>query len=83
MSIRVSFELPEDAAAAFGRHSDEVTRQLRLAAAAKWYELGLVSQERAAQVAGLSREEFLLSLGKFGVSPYQLSAEDLHRELRA
>lgn len=33
-----------------------------LAAAAKWYELKLVSQGRAAEIAGVSRAEFLVAL---------------------
>ncbi len=47
---------------------------MRIAAAAKWYELRMVSQERAAEIAGLSRAEFLDALGRFGVSPFQYSA---------
>ena len=49
-------------------------RELRLAAAAKWYELGLVSQERGAEIAGLTRMQFMLALGRLSVSPFQ---EDL------
>jgi predicted HTH domain antitoxin len=42
-----------------------------LAAAVKWYEMKQVSQGRAAEIAGLSRAEFIDSLGRFGVSPFQ------------
>jgi len=44
---------------------------LRLAAAVKWYELGLVSQARAAEIAGISRSEFIDTLGRFKVSAFQ------------
>lgn len=46
------------------------------AAAAKLYELGRVSQEVAAQIAGVSRGEFLAVLSQHGVSPFQETAEE-------
>ena len=46
----------------------------------KWYELKVLSQERAAQVAGLSRAEFLDALGRFGVSPFQYGPEEVLEE---
>ncbi len=49
----------------------ELTNEIRLAAAVKWYELGKISQEKAAQLAGLSRDEFIFSLAGFKVSPFQ------------
>jgi hypothetical protein len=33
--------------------------------------MGTVSQEKAAEIENLSRTEFLISLGKYGVSPFQ------------
>jgi predicted HTH domain antitoxin len=46
----------------------------------KWYELKLLSQERAARVADLSRAEFLKALGRFGVSPFQYGADEIVEE---
>jgi len=37
--------------------------ELRLAAAVKWYEMGLFSQGKAAEVANLSRAAFMAELG--------------------
>jgi predicted HTH domain antitoxin len=51
-----------------------------LAAAVKWYELRVVSQGRAAEIAGISRSEFLTALGPFGVTPFQYDADELARE---
>ena len=56
--------------------------ELRLAAAAKLYEIGRVSQETAAEIAGLSRRDFVLALGSLGVSPFQDSPESLAEELK-
>ncbi|MGL1475021.1 UPF0175 family protein, partial [Vibrio parahaemolyticus] len=44
---------------------------MRAAAAAKWYEIGRVSQEAAAQIAGVSRSEFVSMLSDFKVPPMQ------------
>jgi predicted HTH domain antitoxin len=42
--------------------------------------LRLVSQGRAAEIAGLSRAEFIEALGRFGVSPFQETADELIEE---
>jgi hypothetical protein len=53
-----------------------------LAAAVKWYELGMVSQSKAAEIAGLSRSEFISELACFSVSPFQYDADEINRENR-
>jgi hypothetical protein len=50
------------------REAAELADELR-AAAAKSYELGRMSQEVAAQIAGVSRSEFLAVLSNSSVSP--------------
>lgn len=45
--------------------------------AAKLYEVGELSQERSAELAGLSRQDFVTSLSAIGVSPFQGVEEDL------
>ena len=49
-------------------------------AAVKLYELGRLSSGRAAQLAGISRVEFLLALGRYQVSPFQLDADSLAQD---
>jgi predicted HTH domain antitoxin len=51
-----------------------------LAAAVKWYETGMVSQGRAAEISGVSRPEFIEALWRFGVTPFQADAEELITE---
>jgi predicted HTH domain antitoxin len=72
--------MPEEALAALRTAPENFARELRLAAAVKWYELRRVSQGRAAEIAGLSRSEFLTALGRFGVTPFQYSAEEIREE---
>ncbi len=76
----ISFEMPLDAFATFKTSPEEFTKNMRLAAAVKWYELGRISQEKAAEIAGLSREDFLMALGQYSVSPFQYSAQDILEE---
>ena len=78
--VHMTIEMPEEALAALRTDSEDFVRQLRLAAAVKWYELRRVTQERAAKIAGLSRAEFLAALSQFGVSPFQYGAEEALEE---
>ena len=47
---------------ALHKSPQEFANEIRLLAAAKWYELGIVSQEKAAEIAGLNRSHFLSSI---------------------
>jgi predicted HTH domain antitoxin len=73
---RVEIDLPDETFAGLDRESGELAAEFRVAAAAKWYEVGRVSQEVAAQIAGVSRSEFLTLLSRLQVSPMQESAEE-------
>ncbi|MCP4695980.1 MAG: UPF0175 family protein [Gammaproteobacteria bacterium] len=76
----ISLEIPLDIFSALRQTPDEFAGNLRIAAAVKWYENGLVSQGKAAEIAGLCREDFIVALGKFDVSPFQYSAKEVLRE---
>ena len=73
----LKIDMPEDVFSALKQDPEGFSKELRLAAAVKWYELGTVSQEKAAEIAGISREEFILSLSRFKVSPFQVDEEQL------
>ena len=77
----VSVEIPANTFAALGESPDEFVSEMRIAAAVKWYELGRLSQGKAAEVAGLTRAAFIEALSRFKVSPIQISAEELAKEL--
>ena len=77
----VSLEIPANTFAALGKTPDEFITEMRIAAAVKWYELGRLSQGKAAEVAGLSRADFIEALSRFKVSPIQITGEEIKREL--
>ena len=79
--VTVTFELPEDVLSSVRKDPDRFTQELRLAAAAKWYEMGLVSQSRAAEISGLSRSEFISALGRFEVSVFQYNMDEIAEEV--
>ena len=75
--MKVEMEVPDSALTALRRAPAEVAGRLRFMAAAKLYEVGELSQERAAELAGLPRQEFVTMLSAIGVSPFQGVEDDL------
>ena len=60
---------------------EELDREIRLAAAIHLYSRGLISQGQGAEIAGLSRWEFIQSLGRAGVPACQVTSEELTEEM--
>lgn len=81
MAHSVAIEVSDETLAALRRDPDTYASDLRLAAAAKLYEIGEVSQEIAAEIAGLTRTEFMLGARRFQVSPFQETAASLAEQL--
>lgn len=77
----IQIPVTDETLAAMRHDPVSYAKELRLAAAAKLYEVGRVSQEVGAAIAGLSRTEFMLAIGALGVSPFQDTPESLVEEL--
>ena len=59
---QVNVALPEKIYAVLRCNPDVLAREPRLAASAHWYQQGRISQEWAANIAGMERADFLLAL---------------------
>lgn len=79
-SRKIVLDLPVSVFSALRKSPEEFSSEIRLAAAVKWYEMGVLSQERAAEAAGLCREDFLMALARFKVSPFQYSSAEILEE---
>lgn len=58
----------------------DFARELCTLAALKLYELGRLSSGRAAELAGMSRVEFMMSLGRYKVFPLEAELRELEAE---
>jgi predicted HTH domain antitoxin len=75
--VHIGFDIDQGVLARMHREPEEFARELRIAAAVKWYEQQTLSQGRAAEIAGISRSEFIEALGRYGVSPFQDTLDEL------
>lgn len=82
MNITLQMELPESIFAVLHQDQKELVNMVKLCAAVKLYELRRLSQEKAAELAGMTRGEFLLALKDFEVTPYQYGAQEILAEVR-
>ena len=78
--MRLTIDFPESALSSLRTDPVEFALEFRLVAAVKWYELGRLSQGRAAEFAGISRAAFVDALSRFSVTPFQYSADEIARE---
>jgi len=83
----ITVEVPDDAFSALRRSPKEFARDMRVAAAIQWYHQRLISQGKAAAIAGLSRRDFLMALHHAQVEASQVDIEemkeDVERDLQA
>jgi predicted HTH domain antitoxin len=77
----ISYDLPPSAFSALHLSPREFAREMLVAACVQWYAQSLVSQERAAEIAGLSRAEFLEELFRRKVPACQVTLEELIEEI--
>ena len=80
--MNITIDLPDSVFSALRKAPPEFVQEMRVAAAAKWYELGEISQGKAAEIAGLSRSGFIQALARYQVSVLQYSAEELEEEMQ-
>ena len=76
---QITVEVPESVLLAEKTDEANFARELNMLAAVKLYELGRLSSGRAAELAGMPRVEFLLSLARYKVCPFEAELRDLEK----
>ncbi len=77
----ITYELPPSAFSALRLSPREFAHEMRIAACVQWYAQGVISQERGAEIAGLTRAEFLEELFRRKVPASQVTFEELLEEI--
>lgn len=77
----ISFEFDPSAFGALRLSPNEFAREMRIAAAVQWYAQGIISQGKAAELAELTRADFLDELYCRKVPACQVTAEELADEI--
>ena len=77
----ISFDFDASAFGALRLAPNEFAREMRVAAAVQWYAQGVVSQGKAAELAGLTRADFLDELYRRKVPACQVTPEELADEI--
>ncbi|MBK8799380.1 MAG: UPF0175 family protein [Anaerolineales bacterium] len=75
-------DVPQASLLALKVSGDDFARDLRMAAAMKYYEMGRLSSGAAARLAGVPRVVFLARLADYNIDTFRLTEEQLQREER-
>lgn len=78
---KLILEYPDDLPGLVHLTPEELAAQVRLMAAVKMFEIGKLSSGKAAELAQLSRAEFLEACGRYRVSPFNYSTDEFGVEL--
>ena len=77
----LTIEYPPEVLWALQQEPQEFESDARLLLALKLYEIGRLSSGMAARLAGVPRSAFIFLLGRYGLSPFGQSADELEDDL--
>lgn len=81
--MQLTIEMPAEVLSALRETPERFAAELRFAAAVQWYHQGRISGSKAAQIAGMTRLEFLGELAKRKLDVFKVNLEQLREEVGA
>jgi hypothetical protein len=78
----VQIALPDEVFSTMHMSPGEMADEMRVAAATIWYAKGLISQGQGAEIAGMTRIDFMRTLSAVCVSPFQETLDEVQESLR-
>ncbi len=70
----IQIELPESVFSHLHKYPQELSKEIQLFMATKWYNLGKISLPEAVEMTGLTYQEFVRTLSRLKMSPFKNSA---------
>jgi predicted HTH domain antitoxin len=77
----VTIEIPDDTFSTLHRSPNELSQEMRLAAAMIWYTQGRMSHEKAAALSGVSRITFIDALAAAKLPAFHVDVDELMEEV--
>jgi len=81
MTNILTIEYPDEVLWALQKDADEFEAEAKLLLALKLYETGKLTTGLAAKLANVPRINFIFLLGKYGLSPFGETADELEEDL--
>ncbi len=79
--MTITVQVPDALLEGLAESPEALGQEIRLAAAIYLYSRGLISQGKGAEIAGVSRWEFIQALGRAEVPACQVTSEELQEEV--
>ncbi len=81
MTRSLTIDYGDEVLLALGLSPEQFREEAKILIAVKLYELGRLSTGAAAQLAGVPKPLFLIKLADYGVDTFDLSDEELRRDM--
>lgn len=79
----LTIKYTDDVLLSLKESKEEFEEEARYLLALKLYELGKISSGKAAKIAGVGRVVFLLTMGRYRVSPFQVNLDEILEEAQS